>query len=226
MNKITSIYIPHVQKRYNAKYIAKVFSKNCIAQVSQIYLKPYNNNIKRSKEFYQAYVEIQEWHETEAAYSFIRRLRNPNVEARIVHYSDNWWAVEINTDCSFQKLDNNQAVKIDVQKTELLKSLLASFKNKQQNSSSQPNAIQNVMNSELTDEYYKNYYNAYIAARERCDELDRLREIEENSKKHRISCYEDGLVKEVYIDDDDYNDYLMENYYKYIDELSRSLPCN
>jgi hypothetical protein len=89
MNAITSLYIAHVDKRFNAEYIADVFSKNSLAQVSRVYLK---SNINYNR----AYIQLDSWQETEAAYSFIQRLRNPGAEARLVYSDDNWWTVEIN----------------------------------------------------------------------------------------------------------------------------------
>lgn len=89
MSAIKSLYIPHVEKQFNAEFIANIFSKNGLAQVSKVYLKPnYRHN--------RAYIEIDSWKETEAAYSFIKRLRNPRTEARLVYSDDNWWVTEIN----------------------------------------------------------------------------------------------------------------------------------
>lgn len=97
MNAIASIYIPHVEKHFNAEYVADIFNRNGIAQVSRVYIEPYKSIMKNRLNVYnRAYVEIKNWHETEAAYSFIQKLRNPRTEARIIHGDDNWWAVNIN----------------------------------------------------------------------------------------------------------------------------------
>lgn len=97
MSSITSVYIPHIEKKFDAEYVANVFNKNGIAKVSKVYIEPYKNPMKNaSNKYNRAYVEIACWHETEAAYGFISKLRNPSVEARIVHRDDNWWAVDIN----------------------------------------------------------------------------------------------------------------------------------
>jgi hypothetical protein len=89
MTTIKSLYIPHVEKQFNAEFIADLFSKNGLARVSKVYLKPnYRHN--------RAYIEIESWKETEVAYSFIKRLRNPSAEARLVYSDDNWWVTEIN----------------------------------------------------------------------------------------------------------------------------------
>lgn len=94
MNPITSVYIPHIEKKVDAEYVANVFNKNGIAKVSKVYIEPYKNNMKHG--YNRAYVEIANWHENEAAYGFISKLRNPSTEARIVHRDDDWWAVDIN----------------------------------------------------------------------------------------------------------------------------------
>lgn len=97
MTAITSIYIPHIEKHFDAQFIAEVFRKNRIAQVSRVLIEPVKNIIKNRLSVYnKAYVEIEFWYETEAAYNFIKRLRNPSVEARIVHSADNWWTAYIN----------------------------------------------------------------------------------------------------------------------------------
>ncbi len=153
MNAIKSLYIPHVEKRFNAEYIADVFNKNALAQVSRVYLKS-NFNYNR------VYIEIESWNETEAAYSFIQRLRNPGAEARLVYSDDNWWAVEINRypavfasnkrvltvftkptevldelddECSTTAVgdaeeDTEEIVKIDAEKTKMIRDIVAKFK--------------------------------------------------------------------------------------------------
>jgi hypothetical protein len=96
MNAVTSLYIPHVEKHFNAEYIADIFSKNGLAQVSRVYIEPYKTNINNRLNYNRAYIQIDSWHETEAAYCFIKRLRNPRIEARVFHSGDDWWAVDIN----------------------------------------------------------------------------------------------------------------------------------
>lgn len=96
MTAIQSLYIRNIEKNVNAEYIASTFSKNGLAQVSRVFIEPY----KYKMNYNRAYVEIESWHETEAAYGFIKRLRNPKTEARLVHSDDNWWIVVINTNSS------------------------------------------------------------------------------------------------------------------------------
>ena len=106
MNAITSIYIPHVENHFNAEYVADVFDRNGIAQVSRIFIEPYDASMKTRYNIYNhVYVQINNWHETEAAYRFIQRLHNPTTETRIVHSDDNWWLVKINANPA--KLSSN-----------------------------------------------------------------------------------------------------------------------
>jgi hypothetical protein len=95
---ITSIVIPFVEPEYTAEFIANVFWRQLIAQVGIITLLTYsrNNNI-----YSMAYVTIDEWHDSENAYNFIQRLKNPNMEARLVYSEDNWWNVYINTNNNY-----------------------------------------------------------------------------------------------------------------------------
>lgn len=153
MTPITSIYIPCIEKYFDAEFIADVFDKNDIAKVSKIYLEPN----KSSFNIYHAYIEIKSWYDTESAYNFIQRLHNHNREARIIYNDDDWWPVYINknkqkfqtvkrvltifqnkfTDLyndsiSINPVVNQQfddIVSIDVEKTNLLRNIIANFKN-------------------------------------------------------------------------------------------------
>jgi hypothetical protein len=83
-----------VESQYTQEYIANVFWRQHIAKVSSITLIPY---LKNGEVCSIAYVYIDQWCDSEAAYNFIQRLNNPSNEARIVHHDDNWWPVQINT---------------------------------------------------------------------------------------------------------------------------------
>lgn len=89
MNAIMSIYIPHVEPHFSAEYVADCLDKNGIAKVSRIAMESSNN-------YKKTWIDIKFWHDTEAAFNFIQRLRNPLVEARFVHSDDDWWLVEVN----------------------------------------------------------------------------------------------------------------------------------
>lgn len=162
MHPITSIYIPRIETKFDAKFIADVFDKNDIAQVSRVYIEP--SLLKRkdgTPAWNRAYIGIKLWYDTESAYNFIERLRSPTREARLVYSDDNWWSVNINTKPN--KLASNkrvltifeeksvdfcdddisttpvvkdeleECVNIDVEKTALLRSIIASFKKNTQN---------------------------------------------------------------------------------------------
>lgn len=157
MIAITSIYIPCIEKIFNAEFIADVFERNDIAQVSRVYLEPYKSIMKKkSNKYNRAYIAIKSWHDTEAAYHFINRLRSSNREARIVYNEDNWWPVAINKNpsklASIERVltvfEDKQAdfceddisttavvtdepkefVQVDAEKTKLLRSIVAGFK--------------------------------------------------------------------------------------------------
>lgn len=89
---IDSIMILFIEPQYTAEYIANVFWRQLIAQVGIITLLTY---VKNNHIYSMAYITIDEWHDTENAYNFIQRLKNPNLETRIVHSEDNWWPVYI-----------------------------------------------------------------------------------------------------------------------------------
>lgn len=104
MAVIKSIYIPHIDLNMSNKihnicdYIIDKFAKNNIANIDKIIIKPYEfSHIKSNKnKSYSAYLRIKNWHDTEHAYNFIKRLQNKNKETRFVHNIDDWWTVRIN----------------------------------------------------------------------------------------------------------------------------------
>ena len=87
--QIKSICISHVDCKFDASFIADIFNKTGIAKVSKIYMEPH-------KGYNRVYINIKSWHETETAYHFMERLRNPYRETRLVYEDDNWWSVSIN----------------------------------------------------------------------------------------------------------------------------------
>ncbi len=91
---VKSVMINCVDSQYTQEYIANVFWRQHIAKVSSITLIPY---LKNSGIYNIAYIAIDEWCDSEAAYNFIQRLKDPSKEARLVHHDDDWWTVEINT---------------------------------------------------------------------------------------------------------------------------------
>ena len=184
MNAITSIYIPRIENVFNAEFIADVFNRNGIAQVSRVYIEPYKSIIKNGLNGYnRAYIGIKSWHDTEAAFNFIARLRNPSREARIVYSDDNWWPVDINkyptklasnkrvltlfeekNDFSSDDLSTTavgeaepeEFIQVDAKKTQLLRNIIANFPTP---NIYRTNSIDNECNRELKASIY-GYKNA------------------------------------------------------------------
>jgi hypothetical protein len=100
---VTSLYIPRIEKIFNAKYVTEIFEKNGIAYLSNVCFEP----CEKSNLYNNAYIKIDKWADTETAYSFIQRLRDNSLEARIVHGGDDWWAVYINSNPA--KLTSNRS---------------------------------------------------------------------------------------------------------------------
>ena len=101
---INNLIISSIESQYTSEYIVNTFGNQEIAKINNITLCPYR---KGNEYFNIAYVSVEEWCDTEAAYNFIQRLKSSNKEARIVHYDDNWWCVNINKNF-------NQEIKSDV----------------------------------------------------------------------------------------------------------------
>jgi hypothetical protein len=103
MSIIKNLFIPCVEADILADNIIESFYMNDIATVSKVILIPFT---REEKLYYKAYLEIHEWHETESGYNFVKRLKNPSLEARIVHYDDSWWAVRIDNKPWLTKVEN------------------------------------------------------------------------------------------------------------------------
>ena len=86
---LANITITHVPN--DANVIAKTFENLGLFKTKKICVFPEFNGKSR---FYRAYVEIGEWYDRETAYNLIKRIRNPRLEARVIHNDDNWWAIE------------------------------------------------------------------------------------------------------------------------------------
>lgn len=94
MSAINSLFIPCVHADCTALDMIDIFYVNHIATVSRITFIPFIN--KENTINYRAYLDIHEWHDSEAAYNLISRIKNPEKEARFVYEDDNWWNIEIN----------------------------------------------------------------------------------------------------------------------------------
>ena len=90
---IKSLFISAIEVSYSADDIMDMFYCQNIATISRITLIPYES-ISGVRN--RAYIDIHEWHPTEAAYNFIKRLKENKYEARIVHSDDNWCVVGVN----------------------------------------------------------------------------------------------------------------------------------
>lgn len=90
MFPIKSLFIPHIELYVDAEFVMNLFYENHIATISRV---TFENNCSSYK---RAYVDIYEWHDTEIAYNFIKRLKNEQIETKLIHSDDDWWVVQIN----------------------------------------------------------------------------------------------------------------------------------
>jgi hypothetical protein len=87
---ITQLVIPLVESRYSTTYITNVFHKLNIGRVSSVTLTMYSHKYNTAR------ITIDEWYDTESAYSIIKRLKDETRETRLVHNSnDEWWVIRI-----------------------------------------------------------------------------------------------------------------------------------
>jgi hypothetical protein len=106
MSSIKSVFIPCVEKYFDAEFIADVFSRNDIAEVSRVYIEKNEKN-----KFNRAYIDIKFWHENETSKKIVQRLQSGS-ENRIIYNSNGkWWLVKINKDThKLKKLQFNTSV--------------------------------------------------------------------------------------------------------------------
>jgi hypothetical protein len=90
-----NLMITCVEKEYTSEYIANVFWNQQLARVKNVtliaYIRTSDNEL-----YYVAYIDIDQWCDTEAAYNFVNRLKEGK-EPRIVHHDEEWWPVALNT---------------------------------------------------------------------------------------------------------------------------------
>ncbi len=91
---MATLFIDCVEAQYTAEYIANVFWNQNIAQVRKITIIPH---LIGDVKFQSVYIEIETWCDSEVAYNFIQRVKNPVKEARLVHRGEDWWNIEENT---------------------------------------------------------------------------------------------------------------------------------
>ena len=99
MSPITSIIITQVYSC--AEYIADIFRRKGLANISRILILPYSIILKNSQEQASlAIIDIREWHDTELAYAFISDLNAGNV-VKLTHDTfANSWSVARNLNLS------------------------------------------------------------------------------------------------------------------------------
>lgn len=90
MNSVKSLFIPCVELYVDADFIMNLFYENSIATIRRVTFENYGSPYKR------AYIDIYEWHDSEIAYNFIKRLKDEKVETKLIHSDDDWWIVKIN----------------------------------------------------------------------------------------------------------------------------------
>lgn len=102
-NPITNITIAFVPN--DRAVIALLMEYLGLFKTRKICVMP---DFKRNQLSYTAFIEVAEWCDQEAAYNLIRKIKNPNIEARIIYEDDRWWAVEetAEEDIRFTKFSN------------------------------------------------------------------------------------------------------------------------
>lgn len=96
MSPISALHISSVRGNVSAKLVRDVFSRCDIAIVGSVTFKPiFRNGIKT--DFKRVIVQIKRWHETEAAYRFIKMLQYKYLTngAKVYLSEKQYWNVQI-----------------------------------------------------------------------------------------------------------------------------------
>lgn len=94
--QIKTLYIYHVDLIYDVDYIMSTIYDQQLAKVKKVTLVPYKSNID-GQMYYEAYVDIMEWYDTEYVDGFLDLLNcklDPNYDVYLYHYNDEWWPVK------------------------------------------------------------------------------------------------------------------------------------
>jgi hypothetical protein len=99
MSGLLKVYISNIEYGITPHHIANMFYFQNIATVKRITLIPYIKTVGINDFmcYNKAHIEIKEWHDSEVAYNFIQKIKNPLVEARIIYDLIDeacWWVVE------------------------------------------------------------------------------------------------------------------------------------
>jgi hypothetical protein len=84
--------LPAVDRKYSAYDVAMAFHKAGILVANSVSIE------KNKGKYNRVYIGITMWHDTEASYNFIKRLRNNKIETKFIYNNKNelWWSVYIN----------------------------------------------------------------------------------------------------------------------------------
>ena len=94
INNITIAHVPN-----DRAVIALMLEYLGLLKSRKICVMP---DFQRGQLCYTAYIEVAEWCDREAAYNLIRKIKRPDIEARIVYEDDNWWTVEETVEADLQ----------------------------------------------------------------------------------------------------------------------------
>ena len=86
INNITIAHVPN-----DRAVIALLLEYLGLLKSRKICVMP---DFKRNQLCYSAYIEVAEWCDRESAYNLIKKIKKPDVEARIIYEDDNWWVIE------------------------------------------------------------------------------------------------------------------------------------
>jgi len=99
MNTIKSLIIHSVSLNCNADKVIEAFYCNDIATISRV-------SLLHKQTHYSVLVDIAEWHETEAAYSFVKSLLNYNQTSHDMELVDETsWDIGINPEFDLSNED-------------------------------------------------------------------------------------------------------------------------
>jgi hypothetical protein len=103
-----SLYIPYLQRNVTEEMIKKVFLEQKIGIVKRVDFIPKLN--KKNQLYNCAFLHFESWIENEKNIKLQLRLKNPEVDTRIIYHMNWFWTIKENNSIIYNLSENTNTV--------------------------------------------------------------------------------------------------------------------
>jgi hypothetical protein len=103
-----SLYIPYLQRHVTEEMIKKVFLEQKIGIVKRVDFIPKLN--KKNQLYNCAFLHFESWIENEKNIKLQLRLKNPEVDTRIIYHMNWFWTIKENNSIVYNLSENTNTV--------------------------------------------------------------------------------------------------------------------